>query len=131
MKSRVQAVLLALIALDLSIAAIAFFAPEFWFQVFHGIPYSDPEGLLRRIGASWAGFALFQILALLKWEREPEWLALVAGIRFSDMFTDWTYLTFAHDVTWFAKISLGLASPLNVLAGLYLLQSCKTFLSKS
>jgi hypothetical protein len=130
-KTSVRAVLISLISLDVSISAIAFFRPELWFDLFHGVPYADPEGLLRRTGAAWAGFALFQVLALRRWEREPIWLALVAGIRFSDMFTDWTYLAFAHDLTLFGRISLAAASPLNVIAGIFFIRRCKFFLSKT
>ena len=130
-KASVQAVLISLIGLDVSISAIVFFWPELWFRLFHGVPYSDPEGLLRRTGAAWAGFALFQILALRRWEREPIWLALVAGIRFSDMLTDWTYLAFAHDVTGFGRLCLAAASPLNVVAGVFFIRRCKFFLSKT
>lgn len=131
MKRHVQLVLISLVALDLTISIVVFFFPGIWFKIFHGVAWTDPEGLLRRMGAAWAGFALFQILALKKWESEPMWLALVAGIRLSDLFTDWTYLAFAQDMTLLGKLLLAAASPMNLVAGIYLLNRCKFFLSKS
>lgn len=124
--SRARAVdrlLLALVALDISIAAVAFFFPEAWFALFHGSDYVDPQGLLPRAGADWAAFALFQAIAYFRWRARPYWLAVIAGIRLSDIFTDWAYLYFCRDVTWFGRIGLFSASPINLLAGCFLLKS--------
>ncbi|UCC95085.1 MAG: hypothetical protein JSW40_09825 [Candidatus Omnitrophota bacterium] len=124
-KKRVYGLLLALIFLDITIAIGVFFFPELWFKIFHGVPYIDPQGLLRRCGANWAAFGLIQILACLKWERKPYWLAIVAGVRFSDIFTDWTYLWFSSNITMFGRISLFVISPLNFAFGLYFLNTYK------
>jgi hypothetical protein len=124
-KSRIYGVLSALIALDLVIAGVAFFAPQLWFKIFHGVDYVDPQGFLRRCAANWLAFALIQIIALAKWEQKPYWLAVVAGVRFSDIFTDWTYVFFCANITTFGKISLLIMSPLNVVLGLYFLNAYK------
>jgi hypothetical protein len=119
---KIDATLAALLALDVTLTVVAFFFPGLWFALFHGVPYADPEGFLRRCGANWAGFALFQAIALRRWRRAPWWLAVAAGLRLSDIFTDWTYLAFAHDLTWFGRISLAATSPMNLVVGLYLLR---------
>lgn len=119
----IQAVLFSLFCLDIALAVTGFFFPDFWYAIFHGAPYVDPQGLLRRCAANWAAFALFQGLALLKWRERPYWLVLVAGVRFSDILTDWAYLWFCSDVTLFGGIGLFCASPTNLVAGLYLLNS--------
>jgi hypothetical protein len=118
----VTATLAGLLALDVVLATVAFGFPELWFQVFHGVPYQDPEGFLRRCAANWAAFALLQAIALRRWRREPWWLLVVAGARLSDIFTDWTYLFFAHDVTWFARASLATTSPGNLVVGIFLVK---------
>ena len=33
-----------------------------------------------------------QAIALIRWRRRPVWLAVVAGVRFSDLFTDLSYV---------------------------------------
>jgi hypothetical protein len=116
-EKRVPAILIGLIALDVTIATVAFAFPQLWYTVFHGVGYVDPQGLLRRMGANWAAFALLQIVAWRRWREEPVWLAIVAGARWSDGLTDWTYLVFANDLTWFARVSLFAASPMNWIAG--------------
>lgn len=130
-KKKIYGLLLALISLDITIATVAFFFPEFWFKIFHGVPYTDPQGFLRRCGANWTAFALLQIIALAKWEKKPYWLAIVAGVRFSDMFTDWTYLWFCSNITIFGKISLFAISPLNLVFGLFFLNAYKKLTNKN
>jgi hypothetical protein len=56
--SHTSALLFSLVLLDLCLSTGGFFFPEFWFRLFHGVHYIDPEGLLRRSAASWAAFAL-------------------------------------------------------------------------
>ena len=126
MKRRVDLLLLALIALDLTISATAYCRPGLWFSLFHGSAYVDPEGLLRRTAGNWAAFALVQIVALFRWRRSPYWLPVVAGVRFSDMFTDWSCLYFCHDVTWIGRVGFFAAAPLNVLIGWYLIRTYRT-----
>lgn len=118
----VKLVLLALIVFDLVLPALVFFAPGMWTRMLHGVPLDDPMGLLHRLGAGWAAFAFWQIVAYFSWEREPGWLAVVAGIRWTETWADWVYLWFAHlahHATTSAWISLGLASPVNLLLGWY------------
>ncbi|MFB6264486.1 MAG: hypothetical protein ABEL76_12820, partial [Bradymonadaceae bacterium] len=76
---------------------------------------------LKRCGAAWAGFALFQAIAWRHWREQPVWLAVVAGIRFADMFTDPIYALFATDPTWFALISLPATGMANFALGWFLL----------
>jgi hypothetical protein len=116
-------VLAGLLALDVVLTVAAFALPDLWFRVFHGIAYDDREGFLRRCGANWAAFAVLQAIALVRWRREPWWLLVVAGARLGDVFTDWTYLFFAQDVTWFARASLLTTSPGNLVAGVFLIRS--------
>jgi hypothetical protein len=127
----IDGILLGLLALDSWGAVVAFFLPAFWFEVFHGAAYVDPQGLLRRMGANWTAFAILQLLAWRRWRRNPEWLLVIAGARWSDALTDWTYLTFARDTTLFAKATLLGASPTNVMVGLYLFRSYSVVRKKS
>jgi hypothetical protein len=122
--SYIGVILFTLCLLDLSLTAVAFFFPSCWFEVFHGSAHVDPQGLLmlRRCGANWAAFALFQFVALFKWRKQPVWLAVVAGMRLGDILTDWTYLAFAQNLTWPGWLMLGIASPGNLVIGLRLLK---------
>lgn len=128
---KTRGILVALILLDVAIAIVALFFPAFWFKVFHDAPYIDPQGFLRRCGANWLAFALIQAIALFRWEKRPYWLAVVAGVRFSDMFTDWAYLWFSSSITIFGRISLFIISPLNLLLGLYLLKAYKKYIAEN
>ena len=119
MKKFIAPLLIILILLDLFYIIIIFPHPELWYRFIHGAPYVDPEGILRRTAAVWTSFALFQIIALFKWRRAPHWLMLVAGIRFTEIFADWTYLYFAQHITWIGRAGLFLAAPINLLSGLF------------
>ena len=116
-------VLIVLILLDLFYAVICFFFPQMWFSMFHGTPYDDPEGLLRRTGAIWATFSLLQLIALLRYRQQPYWVAVIAGVRLSEIFADWTYLAFAQNMTAFGRIGLLAASPSNMIISWYFLRS--------
>ncbi len=117
---RIRWLLFSLALFDCGLFTVGFFAPSLWFAIFHGAPYIDPQALLPRTAAAWAAFALLQTIAAFKWKERPEWLLVVAGVRLSDMFTDWTYLALCHDVTWFGRLSLAAVSPANLVIGLYL-----------
>ncbi len=114
-------VLINLILLDVILSVWAWFFPEWWFQIFHGVPYDDPQGFLRRCAGNWTAFALFQFIALLRWKKAPHWIVVVAGVRFSDILTDWSYLAFCSDITIVGSILLFAASPLNLIFGIYLM----------
>ncbi len=104
----------------LATAAIAF--PGFWFRTFHGAPYMDPQGLLARTGAVWAAFALFHLIAFWKWRDAPWLLAVVGGMRLSEIFADVTYLIRAGSMTTSGTIGLLAATPSNVFFALFFIQ---------
>ena len=120
---RVHVLLWFLVLLDATLVTWAMAFPQLWFTVFHGTAYDDPQGFLRRCGANWAAFLLVQTIALVRWRRDPVWLAVVSGVRLSDIFTDATYVLVAHDTTWFAKLTLAPMSLGNLLFGLFLLRA--------
>ena len=119
----IGALLSSLVLLDVTLTIWAFFFPRLWFAAFHGVPYDDPQGFLKRCAANWAAFALFQLVAWRRWRKQPDWLVVVAGLRLSDIFTDWTYLFSAHDITWFGRVALFAVSPANLAIGWYLLRT--------
>ena len=122
---RVSRVLATLFAFDVVLTVWAFGFSRWWFFVFHGLDTEgqDVHGFLRRCGANWAAFALFQLIALLRWRRDAVWLAVVAGLRLSDIFTDATYVLAARDTTLFARIALAPMALVNLAVGLYMLRA--------
>jgi len=120
---RIDLLLLALVLLDIYLSAFTLFFPEAWFGAFHNAPYVDPQGLLRRTGAVWAAFTLFQFVALLRWRCQPYWLPLVAGIRLTEVFSDWVYVYFADSVTSYGLRNLLPAPLANALIAWYLIKS--------
>lgn len=117
---KITSVLVGLVLLDLTLSLLGYFGPELWFRLFHGVAYNDPQGFLRRSAANWTAFLLIQLIALLRWKKDHMWLKVVAGVRFSDLFTDLAYLLFCSDITLFGRIALMSAGPANLLVGLYL-----------
>jgi len=127
----VKLVLLALIILDIIFPVVIFGLHPLWPQLFHGMNHDDTLGLLQRLGAGWAAFAVWQIVAYLKWEREPGWLAVVAGIRWTEIWADWVYVYFADHSTLLAWVALGGASPVNLLAGWYFWRAYRFYKCKA
>lgn len=124
---RVQRLLAFLILVDLTLCLVGFLQPALWFQVVHGVPVNDAQGYLRRAAAAWLSFLLIQIVAYRRFRREPLWLAVVAGVRLSDTLADWTHLLFAADVSALGYLCLLPASPVNLLAGVFLLRAADRF----
>lgn len=81
------------LAEDTILFVMTWIAPDIWFRVLHA---AAPAGLetafLRRTGGQWAAFALAQAITLWRWRKDPVWLAVTAGVRFSDLFTDLLYV---------------------------------------
>ncbi len=122
-RKAISGLLVVLIGLDVVYDVVIFLSPETWFRVMHGTPLADPEGLLRRTAAVWAAFVLWQTVALLKWQKQPHWLMLVAGIRLTEIFADWTYIYFAQHITPFGRLGLLAAGPINIFCGWFFYQS--------
>lgn len=129
LRMRMNLLLAGLVILDILLSGICLFFPQLWFRLFHGAPYIDPEGLLRRTGAVWAAFTLLQLIALIRWQRYPHWLVLIAGVRLTEIFSDWTYLFFCSNVTWFGRIALFVSSPANFAFGWILLSAWSRLVS--
>ena len=119
-KAQVRLLLLGLVILDVILSSLCLFFPQTWFHIFHNAPYIDPQALLRRTGAVWAAFTLFQLVALIRWQNQPYWLVLVAGIRLTEVFSDWVYLALCGSITWFGRIALFI-SPLGNVAFAWIL----------
>jgi hypothetical protein len=119
-KAQVRGLLSGLVILDVILSSLCLFFPQTWFHLFHNAPYIDPQALLRRTGAVWAAFTLFQLVALIRWQNQPYWLVLVAGIRLTEVFSDWVYLALCGSITWFGRIALFI-SPLGNVAFAWIL----------
>ncbi len=119
----IDILLILLVILDLVLSSICLLAPGAWYRIFHDREYLDPQGLLRRTGAVWAAFTLLQLVAFFRWEDAPYWLPLIAGVRLTELFSDWTYIAFAENLTWRGRVGLFVAPPGNLLFGWYLIAS--------
>lgn len=122
-KIPVTSMLAFLAVLDLVLSVWAWTMPELWFRVWHGAGYVDPQALLPRCAANWTAFFLVQLMALLRWRREAWWLAVVAGVRLSDVFTDTTCSLLAGDVTLAARVLFPLTGAGNLVFALLLLRA--------
>ena len=78
---------------DSGLFILSWLTPHLWYHYFNGIaPASLDNALLRRSGGQWLAFALAQGITLWRWKKQPVWLAVEAGVRFSDLFTDMSYI---------------------------------------
>ena len=108
---------------DITIFAISWIAPQVWFHLFHHNTGGAIEiALLRRSGGQWLAFALGQAITLWEWRRRPEWLAVAAGIRLSDLFTDLSYLIAAPSITLFGQMLFPIFPILNLVGVVILLK---------
>ena len=98
----------------------AFGFPRLWFDLVHGAPYVNPQALVPRTGAVWAAFTLLQFIALVRWQVQPLWLSVVAGVRLTEIFSDWVYLFMAQNLTLLGKLGLLAQVPMNLALGIFL-----------
>jgi hypothetical protein len=78
---------------DSGLFVLSWLTPHLWFHYFNGTAAMGLDNaLLRRSGGQWLAFALAQGITLWRWKKEPVWLAVEAGVRFSDLFTDVSYI---------------------------------------
>ena len=125
LKRRTNLLLLALVILDVLLSGTTLLFPASWFRLFHGAAYVDPQALLKRTGAVWVAFTLLQFLALVRWKKQPHWLVLIAGVRLTEIFSDWTYLFFCSSATLWAWIGLLVSPPANLVFAWILLRTWK------
>jgi hypothetical protein len=85
---------------DTLLFVMAWVAPDLWFRVFHAaLPAGLDVAWLRRSAGQWAAFALVQGVTLWRWKREPLWLVVTAVARFTDLFTDISYVISTPSLT--------------------------------
>jgi hypothetical protein len=119
----ILAYLWAALTEDTLIFVLAWVYPDLWFQLFHrSTPTGLEVALLRRSAGQWAAFALAQAIALALWRTKPVWLAVVAGIRFSDLFTDISYILAAPSLTPLGWVLLSPPAVLNLIGVVIMLQ---------
>lgn len=116
-----------LVVLDVVLSTTCLLYPDKWFTIFHGVPYDDrdPMGLLKRTGAVWVAFSLLQLIAFFRWEKAPWWLVLVAGVRLTELFSDWTYMYVAESMATLGRLGLFIAPPGNLAFGWFLIWAYK------
>jgi hypothetical protein len=108
---------------DITIFALSWTAPQVWFHLFHNSTGNPLEiALLRRSAGQWLAFALGQAITLWQWKKRPEWLAVAAGIRLSDLFTDISYLIAAPSLTRFGQMLFPIFPILNLVGIVILLK---------
>lgn len=108
---------------DMIIFALAWGTPELWFDAFHdSTPAGLENALLRRSAGQWLAFALAQGITLWRWRREPVWLAVSAGVRFSDVFTDVSYIVAVPSLTTLGWFLLSPLAFLNLIGVMILLR---------
>jgi hypothetical protein len=119
----ILAYLWAALTEDTVIFVLAWVYPDLWFQLFH---HATPAGLevalLRRSAGQWAAFALAQAIAIARWRKKPVWLAVVAGVRFSDLFTDISYILAAPTLTPLGWLLLSPPAVLNLVGVVIMLK---------
>jgi hypothetical protein len=90
----------AVLVEDTLLFVMAWVAPDLWFRVFHvALPACLDVAWLRRSAGQWIAFSLVQGATLWLWKREPLWLAATAVARFTDLFTDISYVVSAPTLT--------------------------------
>ena len=117
----VNLVILVAFAVDVALVMGVIVAPDMWFSTLHGTTYDAMDlAFLRRCAAQWAVFAVMQGVALVLWRYFPGMLLVVAGARFCDVLTDWTYLANSETLTLWAWPGLLLPGFLNLGMGILL-----------
>jgi len=106
---------------DTSLFLLAWLSPGTWFRLLHAAaPAGFDVALLRRAAGQWLAFSLAQGIALWQWRKRPIWLVIVAGVRFSDLFTDISYILAVPSLTTLGWACL-LPPPLLNLVGVAIL----------
>ncbi len=127
LKTFIYILLVFLVILDVVLSSTCLLAPDKWYLTFHGVQYDnlDVEGLLKRTGAVWVAFTLLQLIALFRWRKAPWWLVLIAGVRWTELFSDWVYIYVAHSMTTIGTIGLFISPPGNLAFGIFLIWAYK------
>ena len=106
---------------DTLLFVMAWVAPDLWFRVFHAaLPAGLDVAWLRRSAGQWIAFSLVQGFTLLRWKKEPLWLVATAVARFTDLFTDISYVVSAPTLTHLGWMFL-LPPPLLNLIGIVIM----------
>jgi hypothetical protein len=124
-RAQINLLLFGLVVLDAVLSATAIVFPQRWTEAFHHLPYEDPAGLLRRAGAVWLAFLVLQVIALARWQDQPYWLTIIAGVRLTELFSDWATLLAAQQVTTVGVAALAISPVSNLAFGWVLIATYK------
>ena len=122
LKTLIYIYLWGALAEDTVLFVLAWLTPELWFRLLHGTgaPSGLEVALVRRSAGQWAAFAVAQAITLWRFRKDPVWLGVAAGVRFSDLFTDLSYLLAAPSVTGLGRMLL-LPPPVLNLVGVVIM----------
>ena len=122
LKTLIYIYLWGALAEDTVLFVLAWLMPDLWFRLLHGTgaPSGLEVALVRRSAGQWAAFALAQAITLWRFRKDPVWLGVAAGARFSDLLTDLSYLLAAPSVTGLGRMLL-LPPPVLNLVGVVIM----------
>jgi hypothetical protein len=109
--------LVVLSLVDFGLAGWVFFFPGSFLRFFYETEYEDSSGLLFRTGCFWFTFGVIQGFAVIFWTKTPAFLAIVAGVRFTELIADWVYVTGPNVFTPRGRFSYFLSVPYTVTFG--------------
>jgi hypothetical protein len=117
---------------DTLLFLMAWLKPDLWFSVFH---HAAPAGLdvafLRRSAGQWLAFACCQAFTLRCWKKNAVWLAVSAGVRFSDLFTDLSFVMSVPSLTTAGWVLLLPPALLNLVGVVILLRGYEQIRGRS
>lgn len=110
---------------DLGLGLAAAVRPEIYLSLVHAATSPDQAFLLRRTGVLWLFFAAAEAAAFRWGEKRPEWVFLVAMLRWMDVPADALYAATARDLTGFGLAALVAAPVFNLVVGAWLYHAWK------
>ena len=119
----IKFLLIFLTLIDIFLIIMGLVFPAVWLKWIHGVYVPDHQGLMIYIGGIWLAFASLQILATILWENHVYWLAVIAGVRWTESCAGWLQLMAANDLSAFGKIFLASVPAANLVFG-YILIRC-------
>jgi len=78
----------------LSVTAIVH--PDRWTETFHHLPYIDPAACSAAPAPSGSPSRSSRPSLCFRWQKQPYWLPLIAGVRFTELFSDWVTIIAAR-----------------------------------
>jgi len=115
----IRPALILMVIIDIVLGVLGTFFPRIYMDLIQpDAPANEPIYFLRRAAVIWLGYLVVQTIALVRYQKTPEWVLVVAFLRLVEVAADSLYVVIGTGIGLWGRIGLIVAPIFNLIVGI-------------